>query len=96
MIITKIEGFPLHVPVKRSVRSDAAAWGDKDFPRRIPARQVTTDRGGPLFYGVGTDNEFAQPLLGAGQTRPVGHHLPTCAPPSTCSTSPVTWPASVR
>src|SRR5579859_4544951 len=24
------------------------------------------------------------------------YHLPTCAPPSTCSTSPVTWPASVR
>src|SRR3954466_1694727 len=26
----------------------------------------------------------------------VAHHLPTCAPPSTCSTSPVTVFASVR
>jgi hypothetical protein len=25
-----------------------------------------------------------------------GHHLPTCGPPSTCSTLLVTWPASVR
>ena len=25
-----------------------------------------------------------------------GHHLPTCMPPSTCSTSPVMWRASVR
>jgi hypothetical protein len=24
------------------------------------------------------------------------HHLPTCMPPSTCRTSPVTWRASVR
>src|SRR5215467_12620933 len=24
------------------------------------------------------------------------YHRPTCAPPSTCSTSPVTWRASVR
>ena len=24
------------------------------------------------------------------------YHLPTCAPPSTCSTSPVIWRASVR
>jgi hypothetical protein len=24
------------------------------------------------------------------------YHLPTCAPPSTCSTSPVTWRASAR
>src|SRR5438445_2646153 len=37
------------------------------------------------------DAEFVQPLLGAGGPRAfAGHHLPTCAPPSTCSTSPVT------
>jgi hypothetical protein len=37
------------------------------------------------------DAKFFQLLLGAGWPRaPVGYHLPPCAPPSTCSTSPVT------
>src|SRR6267143_2196890 len=37
------------------------------------------------------DAEFVQPLFFAGRPRALtGHHLPTCAPPSTCSTSPVT------
>src|SRR5258707_13944835 len=36
------------------------------------------------------DAKFFQPLLGAGRPRAfAGYHLPTCAPPSTCSTSPV-------
>ena len=35
--------------------------------------------------------KFFQPLLGAGREGTFGgYHLPTCAPPSTCSTSPVT------
>src|SRR5438309_7241228 len=43
------------------------------------------------------DAKFFQPLLGAGRPRAfAGYHLPTCAPPSTCSTSPVMWRASVR
>src|SRR5438477_591765 len=43
------------------------------------------------------DAKFFQPLLGAGRPRAFpGYHLPTCAPPSTCSTSPVMWRASVR
>ena len=43
------------------------------------------------------DTEFLQPLFGADWPRVfAGYHLPTCEPPSTCSTSPVTWPASVR
>ena len=37
------------------------------------------------------DAKFFQPLLGAGRAGTFGgYHLPTCAPPSTCSTSPVT------
>src|SRR6266852_3268858 len=37
------------------------------------------------------DGKFFQPLLGAGRAGNFGgYHLPTCAPPSTCSTSPVT------
>ena len=37
------------------------------------------------------DVKFLQPLLGASRPRAfAGYHLPTCAPPSTCSTSPVT------
>src|SRR3569833_1868432 len=38
-----------------------------------------------------------QPALSAGIPS-VGptYHRPTCAPPSTCSTSPVTWRASAR
>src|SRR4029453_18078467 len=43
------------------------------------------------------DAKFFQPLLGAGRPRGFAvYHLPTCAPPSTCSPSPVIWPASVR
>src|SRR6267143_2451023 len=43
------------------------------------------------------DAKFFQPLLGAGRPRAfVGYHLPKCAPPSTCSTSPVIWRASVK
>ena len=41
--------------------------------------------------GAELDAEFFQPLLGTGRPRAfAGYHLPTCAPPSTCSTSPVT------
>src|ERR1700730_1433920 len=43
------------------------------------------------------DAKFFQPLLGADRLRvSVSYHLPMCAPPSTCSTSPVMWRASVR
>ncbi len=43
------------------------------------------------------DAKFFQPLLGTGWPRAFArYHLPTCAPPSTCSTSPVIWRASVR
>jgi len=43
------------------------------------------------------DAKFFQPLFGAGRARAfAGYHLPMCAPPSTCSTSPVIWRASVR
>src|SRR6266851_9324536 len=43
------------------------------------------------------DAKFFQPLLGAGRPSAFArYHLPTCAPPSTCSTSPVIWRASVR
>src|SRR5262245_3479078 len=37
------------------------------------------------------DAKVFQPLLGADRPGAfAGYHLPTCAPPSTCSTSPVT------
>src|SRR6202023_2973123 len=37
------------------------------------------------------DAKFFQPLLGVGRAGTFGgYHLPTCAPPSTCSASPVT------
>ena len=37
------------------------------------------------------DAKFLQPLLGAGRLIVfASYHLPMCAPPSTCSTSPVT------
>src|SRR6266403_2333842 len=43
------------------------------------------------------DAKFFQPLLSAGWPGAFpGYHLPKCAPPSTCSTSPVIWRASVR
>src|SRR5207245_1226377 len=43
------------------------------------------------------DAKFFQPLLGAGRPRAfAGYHLPACAPPSTCSISPVVNVASVR
>jgi hypothetical protein len=41
--------------------------------------------------------KLPQPLLGRTWRRDfAGYQLPTCAPPSTRSTSPVTWRASVR
>src|ERR1700736_6339852 len=43
------------------------------------------------------DAEFFQTFLGAGRIGIFArYHLPTCAPPSTYSTSPVMWRASVR
>src|SRR4029079_13121360 len=43
------------------------------------------------------DAEIFQPLFGAGRWRFfMGYHFPRCAPPSTRSTSPVIWRASVR
>ena len=43
------------------------------------------------------DAELLQPLLRPGQVHAfAGYHLPMCAPPSTCSTSPVTCGASVK
>src|SRR3954462_2750606 len=42
------------------------------------------------------DAQLAQPPFGADLGFHPGHHLPRCAPPSTCSTSPVTCGASVR
>src|SRR6202522_1953344 len=42
------------------------------------------------------NTELRKPALRASRLRPFrAHHLPECAPPSTCSTSPVTWRASV-
>src|SRR5450631_4205971 len=40
--------------------------------------------------------KVSQPLFGTGARCVRGHyhHRPRCAPPSTCSTSPVTWLAS--
>ena len=47
--------------------------------------------------GAELDAKFFQPLLGAGRPRAfAGYHLPACAPPSTCNTSPVVNVASVR
>jgi len=46
MIISKIEIFPLRIPLKRGSRSDAAAWGDKDLPAADSLLvKVTTDQG---------------------------------------------------
>src|SRR5262245_40094139 len=43
------------------------------------------------------DAKFLQSLLGAGRPRAfTGYHLPACAPPSTCSISPVMNVASVK
>lgn len=41
--------------------------------------------------------ELRKPALCACRLRALRpYHLPECAPPSTCNTSPVTWRASVR
>src|SRR5260370_40578064 len=43
------------------------------------------------------NSKVVQPAIRTARLRPLRvHHLPTCAPPSTCSTSPVTVRASVR
>ena len=44
-----------------------------------------------LRWGREFDAQFFQPLLGAGRLIVfASYHFPLCAPPSTCSTSPVT------
>jgi L-alanine-DL-glutamate epimerase-like enolase superfamily enzyme len=46
MIITGIETFPLRIPVKPGVKSDAAAWGDKNLPAADSLLvKVMTDQG---------------------------------------------------
>ena len=43
------------------------------------------------------DAELLQPALRVEPAATLAaYHLPVCAPPSTCSTSPVTWRDSVR
>src|ERR1700679_1784467 len=43
------------------------------------------------------DTELLQSAIRAALLRTFSpHHLPTCAPSSTCTTSPVTWAASAR
>src|SRR6266567_3227202 len=43
------------------------------------------------------NSKVVQPAIRTARLRTLrAHHLPTCAPPSTCSTSPVTVRASVR
>src|SRR4029077_11656104 len=50
-----------------------------------------------LGWGWEFDAEFLQPLLGRGRVIVFASYpFPLCAPPSTCSTSPVTCRASVR
>jgi L-alanine-DL-glutamate epimerase-like enolase superfamily enzyme len=46
MIISRIQTFPLRIPVRKGVRSDAAAWGDRDLPAADTLLvKVTTDQG---------------------------------------------------
>ena len=46
MAITKIDTFPLRIPLKPGSKSDAAAWGDKDMPAADSLLvKVTTDQG---------------------------------------------------
>lgn len=46
MIITAIETFPLHIPLKAGSKSDASAWGDRNLPAVDSLLvKVTTDQG---------------------------------------------------
>src|SRR4029077_12279784 len=68
--------------------------GQKKQIARLDCFRIGAER---LRWRRKLDTKLLQPLLGAGWARAfAGHHLPTCAPPSTCSTSPVIWRASVR
>jgi hypothetical protein len=52
MIISRIECFPLHIPLKVG-RSDASAWGDKDLPAAESLLvKVTTDQSVPQGPGL--------------------------------------------
>src|SRR6266568_6226779 len=61
---------------------------------RLHAFNISAKRSG---RGRELNAELRKPALRACRLRALtAHHLPECAPPSTCSTSPVTWRASVR
>ena len=55
---------------------------------RLDTFNISAERNG---RGRQLNAEFGKPALRARRLRALrGHHLPECAPPSTCSTSPVT------
>src|SRR5882672_10252834 len=61
--------------------------GQKKQIARLHRLHISTERFGRRGE---LDAKFFQPLLGAcGWKSVTGYHLPRCAPPSTCSTSPV-------
>src|SRR5580692_6245289 len=61
---------------------------------RLDTFNVGADRSG---CGPQLNAELRKPALRVRRLRALwAHHLPECAPPSTCSTSPVTLRASVR
>src|SRR5882724_6914118 len=62
--------------------------GQEEQAARLHRLYINTKR---LWRCWELDAKFLQPLLGAGWPRALtGYHLPTCEPPSTWSTSPVT------
>jgi hypothetical protein len=77
-------------PRGRSRRERSARRTTARAPNRVvvPLRSVRAERANEFcpvaFRGKHPTATFA------------GYHLPTCIPPSTCSTSPVMWRASVR
>jgi chromosome segregation ATPase len=83
-----IELFPQMANIFRLVIDHRKHPAEEEQIARLHRLHVTAER---RWCGRKLDAQLLQPPLRATQMRTLhAHHLPTCAPSSTCSTSPVT------
>jgi hypothetical protein len=88
-----LSGFDVELRADAPDKSRFAAFGgqhpgQKQQITRLHRLHINTER---LWRCWELDAKFFQLLLGTGWPRALtGYHLPTCEPPSTWSTSPVT------
>src|SRR5256885_3690198 len=83
----------------QELRSSLLHWQRAAQKEQVPGLDCFNIRAKRSWWTRQFYAKVFQPLFGTGVRCVRGHlrhHRPRCAPPSTCSTSPVTWLASVR